>query len=44
MQLAWDWDEWVYDPSSGQVVNVDDHTELIPHNYIVFSVSRCEES
>jgi hypothetical protein len=44
MQLAWDWDEWVYDPSSGQVVNDYDRTELIPYNYIIFSVSRYEES
>jgi hypothetical protein len=44
MKLAWDWDEWVYDPSSGQVVNDYDRTELIPYNYIIFSVSRYEES
>jgi len=43
-QLAWDWDEWVYDPSTGQVVNDYYRTELIPYNYIIFSVSRYEES
>ncbi|MEP0884628.1 hypothetical protein NDI49_24065 [Trichocoleus sp. ST-U3] len=44
MKLAWDWDEWVYDPSSGQVVNDYDRTELIPYNYIIFSVNRYEET
>jgi hypothetical protein len=44
IKLAWDWDEWVYDPSSGQVVNDYYRTELIPYNYIIFSVSRYEES
>jgi hypothetical protein len=44
MKPAWDWDEWVYDPSSGQVVNDYDRTELIPYNYIIFSVSRYEET
>jgi hypothetical protein len=40
LQLIWDWDEWVYDPASGQVVNKDHPTEFIPYNYLVFSVSR----
>jgi len=43
MQLAWDWDVWVYDPSSGRVVNVDDR-ELIDLNYTVFRVSRYQGS
>jgi hypothetical protein len=44
MKRAWDWEEWVYDLSTGRVVNVYDRTELIPYNYIIFSVSRYEET
>lgn len=40
LQLVWDWDEWVYDPTNGQVVNKDHPTEFIPYNYLVFSVSQ----
>ncbi len=40
IQLAWDWEEWVYDPNTGQILNDYDRTELIPYNYLVFSVSR----
>ncbi|NEO56723.1 MAG: hypothetical protein F6K54_28795 [Okeania sp. SIO3B5] len=37
---AWDWEDWVYNPETGQIVEDGDRTELIPYNYIVFSVSR----
>jgi hypothetical protein len=40
LQTVWDWSEWIYNPASGQVVNKQDHTQLIPYNYIIFSVSR----
>jgi hypothetical protein len=36
----WDWSEWVYNPNSGQVVNAADPAQLIPYNYLVFSISR----
>ena len=39
-ERIWDWDEWVYHPKSGQVVSRDDEAQLIPYNYLVFSVSR----
>jgi hypothetical protein len=39
-QTIWDWSEWVYNPSSGQVVHKADPTQLIPYNYLVFGVSR----
>ena len=42
MQTVWDWDDWVYTPGNGQVVNKTDPTMLIPYNYVVFSVSRYE--
>ncbi|HBR00389.1 MULTISPECIES: hypothetical protein [unclassified Roseofilum] len=37
---VWDWSDWVYDAETSQVVNDYDHTELIPHNYIAFGISR----
>jgi hypothetical protein len=37
---VWRWDEWVYLPTTGQVVHRDDHTRTIPNNYVVFSISR----
>jgi hypothetical protein len=40
LQTVWDWDEWVFNPANGQVVNKAEPTELIPYNYVVFSVSR----
>ncbi len=36
----WEWEDWLYDPKTGQIVNDYDRTELIPYNYIIFSVSR----
>jgi hypothetical protein len=41
-QAVWDWDQWAYNPSTGQVVKKDDKAELIPYNYVVFGVSRCD--
>ena len=43
LTATWSWDDWVYDPSNGHVVNRDDPTLLIPYNYLVFGVSRFEE-
>jgi hypothetical protein len=42
IQAVWDWSQWVYNPVSGRVVNKDDGRQLIPYNYIVFSISRYE--
>jgi hypothetical protein len=40
---VWDWEEWVYLPSKGRVVKRSDHLQLIPYNYLVFGISRCQE-
>ncbi|NQE52496.1 hypothetical protein C5S29_02800 [ANME-1 cluster archaeon GoMg3.2] len=40
----WDWREWVYNPTNGRIVKQDDLSALIPYNYIVFGVSKYEES
>jgi hypothetical protein len=42
LQTIWDWQDWVYNPGNGQIVNKADTAKLIPHNYLVFSVSRYE--
>ncbi len=42
MQTIWNWRDWVYNPLNGQVVHTADATQLIPYNYVVFSVSRYE--
>jgi hypothetical protein len=42
LQTVWDWSEWVYSPANGQIVNKADPRQLIPYNYLVFSVSRYE--
>jgi hypothetical protein len=44
LQTVWDWSEWVYNPNNGQIVNKTDATQLIPYNYIVFGVSRYEQT
>jgi hypothetical protein len=43
MQSIWDWSDWAYHPSSGQIVNQADHEQLIPYNYLVFGISRYED-
>lgn len=44
MSLVWDWSEWIYKPNIGHIVKKSDPKELIPFNYIIFSVSRYEGS
>jgi hypothetical protein len=40
LSTAWNWEEWVYLPTNGQIVHRADHMRVIPSNYVVFSVSR----
>ena len=42
MQTVWSWEDWVYDPDAGRIVNRIQRDQLIPFNYIVFNVSRYE--
>jgi hypothetical protein len=42
LQTVWDWSEWVYNPNTGRVVKQADPAQLIPYNYLVFSISRYE--
>jgi hypothetical protein len=37
---VWDWSEWEYHRTKGQVVRKNDPTQAIPYNYLIFSVSR----
>ena len=40
LRSVWDWSEWAYNPSNGQIVSQTDHKQLIPYNYLSFSISR----
>jgi hypothetical protein len=42
LRVVWDWDEWVYNPTNGQIVSVSDNLALIPYNYLVLSINRYE--
>jgi hypothetical protein len=44
LEPVWDWEEWVYHPTSGLVVKRDAQHQMIPYNYLVFSISRYEGS
>lgn len=40
MTVMWDWEEWAYYPSSGQIASVADRSRVIPYNYLVFGITR----
>jgi hypothetical protein len=40
LRRVWRWDDWVFDPDSGLIVDRADNDKLIPYNYVVFGVSR----
>lgn len=42
IQTVWDWSQWVYNQSNGQIVDAATKAHMIPYNYVVFSVSRYE--
>ncbi|HZZ80221.1 MAG TPA: hypothetical protein VFE62_17030 [Gemmataceae bacterium] len=39
-ETVWDWSDWEYHRSKGQIVKKSDATKVIPYNYLVFGVSR----
>lgn len=41
---VWDWSDWIYDTSTGQIVKDYSRDQLIPSNYIAFGISRYEGS
>jgi hypothetical protein len=41
--VVWNWNEWVFDVSLGQIVNIYSPSQLIPYNYIIFGVSEYKE-
>jgi hypothetical protein len=41
---VWDWSDWIYDTSTGQIVKDYSRDQLIPYNYIAFGISRYEGS
>jgi hypothetical protein len=40
LKRVWDWRDWIYDASTGQIVNDYHRDQLIPYNYIAFGISR----
>ncbi len=43
-RARWKWDQWVYNPLNGLIVNKNDNDQLIPYNYLVFNVSKYDEA
>ena len=39
-QQIWNWSEWTFQRSSGQIVNRTNHKQLIEYNYFVFGISK----
>ena len=42
IQALWRWQDWAYDPASGRIVNTAEPGLLIPYNYLVLSITRCQ--
>jgi hypothetical protein len=42
LQAVWRWQDWVYDPTNGHIVNRSENGKLLPYNYFVVSISRSE--
>ena len=40
---AWDWSQWVFKRSNGQIVSKQTPGQGVPLNYVVFSVSRMDQ-
>lgn len=36
--LAWNWDQWLFDPGAGRIVLKADRSTLVPYNYLAFGV------
>ncbi len=39
-QAWWNWQDWIYHPGVDQVVQRTNPQQLIPYNYLIFSISR----
>jgi len=43
-ESKWNWDEWVFNLNSGQIVNKADPGKMVPWNYLVFGVQKYQDS
>jgi hypothetical protein len=43
LQTVWNWNDWVLDRGSGQIVRRTDRSELVPYNYVTFGVTKYSE-
>jgi hypothetical protein len=41
---SWKWDDWVYDHASGQILDRQSRSQLIPYNYLLLGIVRMEEA
>lgn len=41
--VQWDWNQWVYDPSRGLILQREDRC-LLPYNYLIFGITPYEEA
>lgn len=41
--VPFDWSQWVYSPTNGQIISSGDTNKTIPYNYIVFSISKMQQ-
>jgi len=41
-RARWNWQDWAFHPAIDQVVKQSDPQQLIPFNYLIFSISRYE--
>ncbi|MGH2510353.1 MAG: hypothetical protein ACRDHZ_23505, partial [Ktedonobacteraceae bacterium] len=39
---TWNWEEWVYLPTRGRIVQRSEYQQTIPYNYLAFGISRYE--
>lgn len=43
LQRTWKWSDWAYDIDSSLIVKKADPQQRIPYNYLIFSITRCQE-
>ena len=42
-EATWEWENWVFNPKNGFVVNKQDKKKLIPYNYVIIRISKYRE-
>lgn len=42
-QSVWNWNQWMYYPTTGQIFSRENPNQLISYNYLIFSISKHED-